>query len=402
MSREEKGTIIVGSGRGSYFAKEIIKRKFRKLVAMVDKNTSIHDGLRDRFANEYGSPETKILSSLDEALEKFPVEVADSVFIVTPQFTHAELLERAIAHGRHCLLEKPVTANEEDLRKVAAIAKQTDKVILLGFILRYSPYLRHVKSIIDSGKIGRVVMLQINEWLDHNHGGTAYHRSWRRKKEITGGMLNEKSSHDLDLLCWLKESQGSPARVFSHAGDQLVPRDPTKPEFCDDCEKTPKTCMFHYKNFNLNNTRYQLQFISNFKKCVYRTDADVNNNQSVTLAYDDGTQGILTLMATSGEPGRTICIHGSEGYLRGTVSTGELKLALYGEGGELKDISLPKSDGHGGGDSIILKEFFDAIDHGVAPSTDLLCGLRASEIAFAADQSAAEKRVVDLTERLKF
>lgn len=119
----KQGVIIAGSGRGSAFAQRIIWEGRRRVVAIVDTNMEIHEKLRKRFDEEYGSPETAVMGSLEEALKTFPVPEADTVLIVTPNNTHAELLRLALEAGRHVLLEKPVAADMGDLGKIARLAK---------------------------------------------------------------------------------------------------------------------------------------------------------------------------------------------------------------------------------------------------------------------------------------
>jgi len=395
------GVIIVGAGRGSLFARTIIESGQRFVAALVDNNQDIHEILRRRFRDEYHSQDTLIMASLEEALERFPPDRADSVLLVTPNNTHAEMLRLALAAGRHVLLEKPVAADAEDLRKIAALTAHTDRIVQVGFVLRYSLFFRKIKELIDGGVIGRVVMAQINEWLDFSHSGNAYRRGWRRYRKLTGGFLNEKCSHDLDLLCWFKDAQAAPARVYSAAGKEMFPAKET-PEDCRQCHDEP--CQFRYQSPPLQ-LRFQPAHDDRADNCcVFHSDADIFNHQSVIISYSDGTQGILTLTSYSGEPGRTLNIHGTEGYLRGNVETGDLELAVYREhGATLKKIPLElNADGHGGGDSFILPEFFDCIARNTPPSASVYDGLRASAIAFAADDSAISGQAVDLTERLNF
>ena len=176
---QEPGVIIAGSGRGSAFAQKLIRDSIRPVVAMVDTNLDIHPQLRKRFAEEYGSPETVILASLEEALKRFPKETADTVLIVTPNNTHAELLRLTLEAGRHALLEKPVAADKNDLLKIADITRNTEQVIQLGFVLRYSPLWHKVVEIAQSGRLGAIGMIQQNEWIDFVHSGNAYRRGWR-------------------------------------------------------------------------------------------------------------------------------------------------------------------------------------------------------------------------------
>lgn len=159
----KQGVIIAGSGRGSAFAQRIIREGRRRVVAIVDTNMEIHEKLRKRFDEEYGSPETAVMGSLEEALKTFPVLEADTVLIVTPNNTHAELLRLALEAGRHVLLEKPVAADMGDLGKIARLAKNTDRVIQLGFVMRYSPLWQKILEIAQSGKLGTIGMIQQNE-----------------------------------------------------------------------------------------------------------------------------------------------------------------------------------------------------------------------------------------------
>ncbi len=394
----KKGVIIAGSGRGSAFAGSIIAEGKRRVVAMVDNNTAIHAALKQRFAEEYGSPETAIVGSMEEALRRFPKSEADTVLIVTPNHTHAEMLRLTLEAGRHALLEKPVSADYDDLLRIARMTADSESVIQLGFVLRYSPFFRAIKETIDSGRIGRVTMIQLNEWLDFAHSGNAYRRGWRRSHALTGGFLNEKCSHDLDLLCYFKDSQAEVTRVYSVAGTQMFPAKET-PANCLSCED--RQCPFRYRKSPY--VAYQLADTSERNnKCVYHSDADIYNIQSVILTFADGTQGILTLVPFSGEPGRTLTIHGTEGYITGHMEKGELKIAVYRESGmELKTIPLDLADdGHGGGDSFILQELFDCIENGTAPAATVYDGLRASAIAFAADASAGSGQVVELSDWL--
>lgn len=105
------GIIIAGSGRGLYFADLLARTPGLKescsVKAVVDIRKENHDALRTRL-NESGLTETKILTTLPEALEALPCKEAQSVLIVTPNTTHAELAEQSLRAGRHLLLEKPI------------------------------------------------------------------------------------------------------------------------------------------------------------------------------------------------------------------------------------------------------------------------------------------------------
>jgi predicted dehydrogenase len=416
-----KGVIIAGAGRGMVFAKLIaaanpVSRDLtvqncvdwmqlstttnthaldRTVSAVVDTKVESHRRIRAEL-DEAGLPDARIFATLAEALRVIPAAEADAVMVVTPNATHAELTEMALAAGRHVFLEKPIASNWTDVRRIAAAAAAHPKqVVLLGFVLRYSAFYRRIKEICDGGALGNLVMIQANERLDIPHS-SSYRRGWRRKVAATGGALNEKCSHDLDILCWLKEKQAKPAAVFSVGGRELFAGRPELPERCPDC--SDRGCPFRLTPEKLRDAKGSFKRdLGLLDSCVYRTDADVNTNQSVTLIFDDGTQAMLTMVMYSGMPGRDIVIHGTGGMLSGCFETGRIELVNY-RTGETIDRSIQQAQWHGGGDALVLNDFFDSIDLRGVPVSRLADGVAATRIALAADVSAAEHRVVGLPE----
>ena len=73
-----------------------------------------------------------------------------------------------------------------------------------GFVLRYSPFYSKIKEIIDSGQIGTVVHMNVQENLHMGHGAFI-NQNWRRKKSLSGGHIVEKGIHVIDLINWYLE-----------------------------------------------------------------------------------------------------------------------------------------------------------------------------------------------------
>ncbi|WP_176012357.1 Gfo/Idh/MocA family protein [Victivallis sp. Marseille-Q1083] len=376
-------SIIAGSGRGLFFAEMLIRDLKMPVVAMVETNTEIHPQVRQRLA-EYGSPDTVLCRTLAEAHERFPR--ADRVFIATPNTTHADLFEEALQANFHVMLEKPVAAHPADVDRLERLGQATDRVIQLGFVLRYSNFYRRIAAAVKAGQLGQILMIQMNERLGALHG-TCYRRGWRRLIANTGGFLNEKCSHDLDLMCWFKSGQARPVSVYSVGGRQLFERDNT-PESCPVC--ADRDCPFRAIDRKIHGQQYQ-QYVDEAaeQRCVYRTDADVLNHQHVTVNFSDGTHGHLGLIAESGAEGRDIMIHGTRGFLAGDLGKGQLTLVEYGAPDRTVDLSMEANNMHGGGDLAILQEFFDCIADGTHPAATLADGILATRIAFAADRSVA-------------
>lgn len=393
-----KGTIIVGAGRGLCFAQMLhgeLKGLNRKVVALVDINTSLHSKIRDSL-DRYGAKNTRVMTTLTEALAEFSPEEADSVLVVASNKAHAILTEEALAAGRHVMLEKPIAANWNDAVAISKAAEKTDKIVQLGFVLRYSPYFRKIQEIANSGALGKIVMSQINERLSIAHSST-YRRAWRRKQAASGGFMNEKCSHDLDVLCWIKQAQAKPLEVISVGGKELFPDKPNSPEKCVNCPD--QTCPFRQDLDQLKNLEFDLGIDLDLQaKCTFKTDADVLNHQSVIIKFDDGSQSIFTITAYSGDPDRDIIIHGTEGFLSGKLNGGTFYWDNYRTGKRETYDSGVTNNQHGGGDAHLLTEFFECIDNDTKPAASLEDGLLSSQLAFCADLSVHKDRKVNLSE----
>lgn len=397
--KRKHGIIIAGSGRGLYLAELLGRipelRNSCSVRAMVDIRTENHETLRT-YLHESGLDETKIFTTLPEALAALPPEEAESVFVITPNTTHAELAELALKSGRHLLLEKPVAAEWSDAARILRAARRApDRIIQLGFVLRYATFYRKIVSITESGVLGRIVMIRSNERLSFEHS-SAYRRGWRRHTSATGGLMNEKCCHDLDILNWILKKQSVPVEVYSVGGRELFPEHPEYPETCNGCHNS--TCPFRWKKNELERRRYAMATDRNyFMNCIYHTDADVMTNQSVTIRYADNTQALFTIVLYAGkDEQRDIMIHGTNGLLTGDLKYGRIELKLFRE--NTHEIFETPGGMHGDGDIGILRDFFRCLEGKHQPEATLEDGISASVIAFAANRSVEERRIVRLDE----
>lgn len=388
--------IIIGGGvRGLYFTGLLTSTLGRRVAAIADTHLEGHEAILYRIA-EAGTPGTRIFGSTDEALSAIPRSQADIVFIMTPEWTHYPIFCQAIAAGCHVFLEKPVATTHCDVINTLKLARSTDRTVQVGFVLRYSPFYRKIKEVIESGRLGKVVVIQMNERMSLWHGGL-FKRLWHRKVEYTGGFINEKCCHDLDILCWLKEGQAEPKEVFSYGGRHFCPPRDDAPEFCCDCNLSE--CPWRYTHAGTTKSVGNKEYLDSTSalagKCVFRSDADIADHQMLDVIFDDGTHGIFTAISMSGELGRDITIHGTNGYLLGDLEKGVLKIIDYWGGGE-QCIEFGEMDSHGGGDEAIVRSFLECVDQGVKPVATVEAGARASLLAFAAEESVRSGSVVPI------
>ncbi|MEN6371074.1 MAG: Gfo/Idh/MocA family oxidoreductase [Armatimonadota bacterium] len=387
--------IIAGGGaRGLYFAQMLHQTLGRKVAAIADTYLEGHKVITHRLS-EFMTPDTKVFRTIDEALLSIPRTQANIVFVMTPEWTHLDIFRKAVGSDCHVFLEKPLATTRGDVLEILKIARSTDKTIQVGFVLRYSLFYKKIKSIIDSGVLGRLVIIQMNERLALQHGAT-FKRTWHRKQEYTGGFMNEKCCHDLDLMCWFKEGQALPERVWSHGGQHFC-KDRSTPPACVDCDLA--TCPWRYKGTEtlkcIDGNYLMDKTSAKAGKCVFHSDSDVMDHQMVNIVFGDGTQGVLCVSTMSADPGRDITVHGTDGCLHGELEKGILSVQNYWKE-DAEEIDLNQTDAHGGGDEAIVKSFLDSIDSKNKPLATVEAGVRASLIAFAADDSVRTNAPVQL------
>src|SRR5947209_17594284 len=70
-------------------------------------------------------------STTTEVEELFRSEV-DAVVIATPVRTHYQLAKRALSHGKHVLVEKPLTADIAEAEELVEFAERQHLVVMVG------------------------------------------------------------------------------------------------------------------------------------------------------------------------------------------------------------------------------------------------------------------------------
>jgi predicted dehydrogenase len=389
----QKFIIIGGGARGLYFT-EILENELNcKVLAIMDTfvegNAFIESRLKS--ANIEG---VEIFNDLEMILEKYPSDEVDGAFIMTPEWTHFQVFKRLTQGLYHIFLEKPIATKKEDVVEIGRIAKEYPKVIQLGFVLRYSLYYRKIKEWIETTNFGRITHIQMSERLTIDHG-VKFKRSWHRMTEYTGGMLNEKCSHDLDLMCWFKEKDGYPIGVMS-MGSRAFARESVGQKNCSSCsvgnciyrEDVTQYAKYHNGKVFLDKTT------GGVNACIYGNDSDINDVQSVMVEFSDNTHGVFTVVSMSGQHGREDMIHFEYGMIFGKLETGTLTKIDY-RNNSIEHFSIEGMNMHGGGDTQVVKEFTECIQNNTKPYASVKDGIRASLLAFAADESLKEKRSVE-------
>ncbi len=381
---------FIGCGRrAAVFARELKKvTKGRvEYAALADSNLAFGE----RFKGIYCEKDTPLYEDYHEMLERHTD--LDGVIISSPQDTHEDAALAALKSGAHILLEKPLATTPQACINILEAERRIGKRITLGFVLRYTPFYRKVKELVNMGLCGDILTGNAEEIV--NPGVTRSMTStWRRKQEHAGDMLLEKCCHDLDIITWLMGKL--PISVNSYGNLKAFRKKDGAGPRCSSC-RIASRCTY-YVDISRDDPAYVR---TTYDECVYDGGMETCDHQVVSLEYEDGALFNFTVTLGASMSLRTIRLIGTRGMLHGGPISNRIDAAVTMPCSEkcvtnTYDI-IGNNGGHYGGDEALCRSFIAAVKGGNGmPVASVEDGLHSSMIAFAAERSRLEGRRVDL------
>lgn len=223
-------------------------------------------------------------------------ENVDAVVVVTPNFTHIDVMKDVIASGKHVLCEKPLCTTALDCDTLIDLADGYDGVVWVGLEYRYMPAVAALLDQLQNGFVGDVQMVAIRE---HRFPFLEKVGDWNRFNKFSGGTLVEKTCHYFDLMNLIIGQR--PVQVFASGGQNV-----------------------------------------NHLDEVYDGEAsDIFDNAFVIVDYPDGARAMLDLcmFAEATKDQEEISVVGNVGKLDARIPTSELHLGTR-SGAGLPDIGV--------------------------------------------------------------
>jgi xylose dehydrogenase (NAD/NADP) len=109
----------------------------------------------EEYARRHGIPRAH--GSYEALLEDPEV---DLVYISLPNSMHVEWALRALRKGKHVLVEKPLTANPEDVDRVWDVAERRGLQVMEAFMWRHVPQTKRFAELVREGAIGRLQLVR--------------------------------------------------------------------------------------------------------------------------------------------------------------------------------------------------------------------------------------------------
>ncbi len=344
-------------------------------------------------AEEYHVPKEACFTSAEEMLKQD--KLADAMIIATQDRQHVGHALAALEKGYHLLLEKPVSPDLDECRKLAKAAERFEKKVVVCHVLRYTPIYQKVKELLDSGVIGDVVSIMASENVGWFHQAHSFVRGNWANSDETSPMILQKCCHDMDLYLWLA---GKTCESLTSYGDTYLFKKENAPQGCakrclDGC-KVKDACPFDAEKIYLDNKVFgyrkgnriwpldvlvpsgptEEKVLEAVKKgrygqCVYHCNNNVVDHQVVNLKMTDGTTMSFTMCGFTPEISRYARFMGTKGEIRVSMEQMaedcEISIRRFESDMPVETIDVASLaedfSGHGGGDDRMLVEFLDII-----------------------------------------
>ena len=420
---------IVGNGdRASVYGGYVKdERDDAEIVAVVDPNPF----KREEGIKTYNLPKEMVFKSVEEFLSKG--KIADAVFNCTMDNLHVSTSIPLMKAGYDILLEKPITADKNELFALKKCAKECGVTLMICHLLRYTPFYSGIKRLILEGEIGKVRHMETTENVGILHASNSYIRGkWGNSVRCGSGMLLAKCCHDMDYICWLN-NETEPEAVSSFGKRSwFIPENAPKgsgTRCLVDCPpEIEKNCIFSAKKDYIDHDNYPYyawqcidkepaeinldERIESLKKfnphgvCAFKTDSVIVDHHVVITQFKNGSTSTHSMTTAVPRYGREIHVVGSLGEIEGYLDGNSFVLRKYDNktGGYYEknfDFNDEKhvKDQHFGGDSRLVDDFIKVLKK--QPASISYTGINESINSHLLVYAAEESRLTGKTITLK-
>jgi predicted dehydrogenase len=364
-SGQRKRIALVGTGsRGLGMWGTAVKAEYDDIVEFAGL-CDINPG-RVSYAKGLMGVDCPVYTDFDRMLKEVKPDI---LIVATTDSTHDEFIIKGLENGLSVITEKPMTTDEKKCQAILDAERRTGNKVIVTFNMRYSAYVRKIWEILRSGDIGEIRSVNLNWYLDTDHGAS-YFRRWHGLRDIGGTLLVHKATHHFDALNYWVDSE--PEEVFAYGsldyyGQKNSSISHTHCRTCphkNDCNffwditKSPSLMRLY-----ADNEKYDGYLRDG---CVYRKEIDIYDTMAVQYKYANDVKVSYSLTAFSPYEGYRLGINGTKGRLdlwhqqsnpTGVPSYDEIMVtSLFGN---VKTIKVPpQSGGHGGSDPQLKDRIF--------------------------------------------
>jgi len=272
----------------------------------------------------------------------------------------------------------------EDCRRILEAEAASRGKVIVTFNYRYNPIHARIKEMILEGKLGRIVSVDLNWYIDTYHGAS-YFKRWNRVRAHSGGLSIHKSSHHFDLVNWWIGQK--PVEAFAYGRLNFYGRDgelnPAKVDgrYCATCDVRGSCAYYRRWSTRTDDIIAKDDHIGALPTetsnaytgyrpdmCIFDSDIDIEDTYVATVRYDGGAMLSYSILFSAPFEGYRLAINGTKGRLetqefhnptRVPFPVPEQTIDYFPLFGSRETIHVVRREGgHGGGDPALIEDLF--------------------------------------------
>ena len=139
---------VIGYGYwGPNIVRNLAGLEGSRVVAIADASPAA------RLRAQKAYPGVQVTSNAAEVISS--VEI-DAIAVVTPVWTHYELVKAALANGKHVFVEKPFTSNAAQGEELINLAQQKHLTIMVDHTFLFTSAVKKISQLLDEGTLGNL------------------------------------------------------------------------------------------------------------------------------------------------------------------------------------------------------------------------------------------------------
>ena len=151
------GVLGLGSIAQKAYLPVYVKSNQRATFVYATRNQEVQAQLMEK----YRLPQ--IYDTLDDLIE----QKIDACMIHTATHTHIEMIEKCLSHGIHVYVDKPISEDITEVRRMYELAKRKNCLLIVGFNRRLAPFVQQLKQLpekrvltLSKNRIGKAQSVQ--------------------------------------------------------------------------------------------------------------------------------------------------------------------------------------------------------------------------------------------------
>ncbi|MDF2538155.1 MAG: oxidoreductase [Herbinix sp.] len=164
----------------------------------------------------YGTEDARVYTDYTELLK----EDLTAVYVLTPNKSHAAISIAAMKSGKHVMCEKPMAKTYAEAKQMVDTAKETNKILTIGYQNRYRADATYLKRACENGDLGDIYYAKAHAV---RRRAVPTWGVFLNEEEQGGGPLIDIGTHALDLTLWMMDNyvpESVTGSVFRKLADQ--------------------------------------------------------------------------------------------------------------------------------------------------------------------------------------